>query len=596
MIKISCLWTNPMNYLDKLILSLLILICSMQIKAQFRQWSEWGKFYSEYQPEEKGFKLDSIHKYESIDGENELLMTRKLGLYDLKGRLVNYISYNFNPEFFKWEYGNYCRFAHCWNAPLVDREYDAKNRLILYREYRKDSLGNLIFSNLELYDYFDNGKVKNREEYAWDNEQLVWVGSYKYQDLDSLDSNWWTGISYQWNDEKMKWIPHEKESDIIRDERGNVISATNYTWDEIQKIWVVNRVYECTYKYDEEGREILREDNWSRTTREYDSKGRLLLRKEHYFSSSDVYEYSYTYGTNSWTETLIHSRYNTLKSKEFNENVTIDSLTISTRKVWDFAINDWQLSSKFECVNDTINLYSNWKEFTWNLDKEEWKGNWFHESWYFSENQLSHSIQYDWDMLKNDWVYRYKYNSQYNNEGDWIKGEHYAWNPNSNEWYLTSLSNRTFEEAGENFSEYLNYNQLGKLIWGDRIYRYYDEKDMISEYVREQFDQETNNWILSEHNKYFLSPIDGVLPPVNEENRIAKLYPNPVSQILKIRLLSTESVKYDLKLLDLSGKVVFLYESSSLFTSLNLRNLKPGLYIYLLTDGIRKQSGRIVKD
>jgi hypothetical protein len=77
----------------------------------------------------------------------------------------------------------------------------------------------------------------------------------------------------------------------------------------------------------------------------------------------------------------------------------------------------------------------------------------------------------------------------------------------------------------------------------------------------------------------------------------AKLFPNPVSQTLTVYILGDNTKKF-LTIYDISGKVVFSYQITEMFTNLDLQNLAKGMYIATvsLENGKLLHTEKIIKE
>jgi Secretion system C-terminal sorting domain len=90
----------------------------------------------------------------------------------------------------------------------------------------------------------------------------------------------------------------------------------------------------------------------------------------------------------------------------------------------------------------------------------------------------------------------------------------------------------------------------------------------------------------------------GIKPPppnkvsINKDNEI-KLFPNPVTNILNITLNSTN--KWNVKVIDLNGKVLFENPNVINETHIDFSNCSPSLYIINLNDGKNISSYNIIK-
>ena len=87
------------------------------------------------------------------------------------------------------------------------------------------------------------------------------------------------------------------------------------------------------------------------------------------------------------------------------------------------------------------------------------------------------------------------------------------------------------------------------------------------------------------------------LPDITQSDIRVKLYPNPVTNKLSVYLVGDNSKK-DLKLYDLSGKLIYTQQLNDMFTTLDLQKLSKGMYFVKITqaDGKLLYSEKVVKE
>ncbi|MGF2413390.1 T9SS type A sorting domain-containing protein [Ferruginibacter sp.] len=84
--------------------------------------------------------------------------------------------------------------------------------------------------------------------------------------------------------------------------------------------------------------------------------------------------------------------------------------------------------------------------------------------------------------------------------------------------------------------------------------------------------------------------------PVTQNDIRVKLFPNPVADKLSVYLVGDNS-RRDLKLYDLSGRLIYTQQLNDMFTTLDLQKLSKGMYVVKITDAAGKllYSEKVVK-
>jgi hypothetical protein len=87
------------------------------------------------------------------------------------------------------------------------------------------------------------------------------------------------------------------------------------------------------------------------------------------------------------------------------------------------------------------------------------------------------------------------------------------------------------------------------------------------------------------------------LPQVNAENLTVKLFPNPTKDKLSVYLLG-DNTRKNLTLFDVAGRAVYSQQLNEMFTTLNLQNLRNGVYVIKIStqDGKLLYTEKIVKE
>lgn len=93
-----------------------------------------------------------------------------------------------------------------------------------------------------------------------------------------------------------------------------------------------------------------------------------------------------------------------------------------------------------------------------------------------------------------------------------------------------------------------------------------------------------------EINTYALYP-DNIL----KNELTVMLYPNPVDDILNVRISQSKGEKISYNLIDISGKLISVKDEKNSNFTINMASLLSGVYILVINDEVSKKSYKIIK-
>jgi hypothetical protein len=86
------------------------------------------------------------------------------------------------------------------------------------------------------------------------------------------------------------------------------------------------------------------------------------------------------------------------------------------------------------------------------------------------------------------------------------------------------------------------------------------------------------------------------IPQSPEVSPTVQVYPNPVSDVLHVRISRVPSVAAAITIFDLYGRILLSKTITQPHTDISLQNLPSGLYLYKITEGaVITELGKLTK-
>ncbi len=393
------------------------------------------------------------------------------------------------------------------------------------------------FNNRSKVDRSDIQSLDSLISYHWDVTGNEWKNSFKYEFEYNDNGNETLMISYEMDTTSNQWSNSWKDEFTYND-NGNLTLDIYYEWDSFENEWVNSEKDE--YTYDSTGKLILKlYYNWDQDAGEW--------------NNSDKDEYTYD---------------------------STGYLTLLTSYYWDFNISDWVVLGKVEYSYDSEGNLGSEIYYGWDTYYDQWVIYSKYEYTYDSDGNLELEIDYDWDPDSNQWMESYKMELTYDSNGNRTLETDYDWDWDLNQWVNSYKEELTFDTS-VNISDlfvppYITELGNNKFL---EIYNY-------------DWDDIYNNWVSLQHIvAYYSDYIIGVNELSDKNN--AEIYPNPVSGELNV-ILNENNGNAVFELFDLQGKKLMTQEVSAK-TQINLEHLVPGMYLYTITVGDNRKSGKLIK-
>ncbi len=455
------------------------------------------------------FRLDSVISYRVVTENDSVLDQKTLYEYDLEKNISTEISYSYSEDQHVW-FPFYKREFNTSGNDVFRVDYSFENESqtwVLQTKYesRYNSMGQQVY----MYDY----KLKDVSGVEY---------GYKLEAEYDLQGNNTLSVFYSYNVIQKEWIITRKEkTEYEFSENGLVHYAFLYSWDEWSQEW--NKIQRILYGYDESGNVTQLVyyswnpalSNWetqSRKVSTYDSSGRVLS------------EESFTYDL-SLKEWVNNRKYVYQFDGEGSE-------TVYESYQWNTDINDWNGIEKFEKHYNSVGLQDFWMVYGWSQDSKQWK----------SRNKVT----WEFDEYWNQTVYSV-----------------YLWSVDDSSWHVGYMNKYDY-----------NYDSFGNIT-----------RSLISSWDNISASQQSG-FI----NHFYYTKINDGVPAIQSNiNSGISVFPNPVSATLCIDGAEGANVE----VFSLAGEKVMAFSRVS--SSVDISSLTQGIYVVKITNGKQLYFKKIIK-
>jgi hypothetical protein len=385
---------------------------------------------------------------------------------------------------------------------------------------------------------------------------------------------------YVWDTNNSNWKPFQKD-EYTFDSNGNLISETT-SYQFTPSVWTLGEKTDYTYfqNIDNDYKLHLEETfSWSTMTSQW----------------VNTYKYELTYDSNGYLVTLeLGSEWDSFmnqwiyayKDEFFYDTIMTPLISYEINSLWDYGLNQWIPDSKREYSYIGFGGIAEELIYKWEGDPTN---DWVYESkienewsWYpvVPIGLKTKETGYNWDSDMNQWENYYKDEYQYDSNFNRTIGTYFRWDETPMEWAQFYKDEFIFD-LDYNFDDLIGpfYSDEGL---AESFYRFFN---MVIGYRGYEYIDpiwEDTNKMLFYYSNYTnpLQVVDKILSDA------VKLYPNPVSDILKI---DSEIQLTKLEFYSLIGKKIM--EVSNGFEAIPLYNLADGIYIV----NIRSENGVMFK-
>ncbi len=426
-----------------------------------------------------------------------------------------------------------------WDSTKYYIEYDASGQMtLLYTTYTDNSTGEVLGGDRYVYSYNTDGSMIEYLNLEWDEDIDDWELDFREVYSYDEDGNQIGYISYDWDNSGNVWTRNDSIVNTYN-EQGFLIEYSGYEWKADQ--WIIRHYSE--YSYNAQGLLL-------------DQITRMWYEDDQEWKNNIKFEYSY----NGEGQMLTTVR--------------------SDQDVYD---GPWLLEYKLEnAYNDEYSRITtssaHWKTDQWEIYYADTVD--YNSSGLATEDR---GYYLDEGNMRPNYIYVYSYDAN----GNLIEYIDHSWDRNASSMELSAKYNYSYD---------LDYTMAELLLPIDNDL----ESDLILEYVSNMplgshaYYWRNESWEDYRRINYFYSEMNVEGVGVEENELVmARLYPNPVSDLLQVEL-EEGSLKATLTLYELTGRQVLRRQINS-GGAVSLSTLPAGVYLYKLTVDGKIQSGKLMK-
>ena len=385
-------------------------------------------------------------------------------------------------------------------------------------------------------------KLDSLIEYNQNSETEQWDKKFTKETFHyNEDHNEVLWIYSSWSDKANEWYDLMKEeSDYYSD--GKLKGFTNYVWGANDK-W--NGFVKEVYQYDE------------------------LYRLQ------ETTHYSWKNSIQNWMATSV------TKYSYNNDN----SLSKDSTYNWVTALEDWSIQSKNEYTYIHGGLIHHIYNSEYNTTNDLWELN--EDTWYLYDNikWLLHSITV-YEFHNDKWLRKQMDGMTYDDD-DWLNGNGVVkWNITGEEPELTNMTNCYYDYdfntkledlimpsyLTNNYPQFFHHQVIGRRLYQNEL--------------------ETNTRYQYRSIKYYYSNTDEATNINNSQMNSFKLYPNPATDFVYLNSVDiNQPVQF--QLFDIMGSKIIGVQVSAT-GQVDVSAILPGVYLYVIYQGNKKETGKII--
>ena len=382
----------------------------------------------------------------------------------------------------------------------------------------------------------------------------------KYDVVYDANGNLTLYISYSWNTTTQSFIPNEK-GEATYDANGNKILVIYYSWNTDTQSFVPTSKGEVTY--DANGNPILSISySWNTTTQSFipDAKAETTYDA----NGNPILGISYSWNTD--TQSFVPS-YKGESTYNANGNLILEI------------------------------------SYSWNTDTQSFVPSYKGESTYNANGNRILEISYSWDTVTQSFVPNFKEEITYDANGNPTLFIIYYWNTTTQSFVPDYKDVRTYNNGLP--ITFLNQKTIYKWYAGLGVYKpsfkteYATILDTDNQLVRKgvlyRYDTNFNVWnvfVGDEYNSYEYYTKTSSLSNETNEINLTLLYPNPVLNVLNIKV-DSNLINQPYNVFDSLGRVVLNGNIVDIDTTINVEQLSKGIYYLKVSDNI---ASKFIKD
>ena len=382
------------------------------------------------------------------------------------------------------------------------------------------------------------------EHYGLFTEHRLWY--YYYNDLNKVDSSY-RYFYDKYGDYANKMEIRTFNSDgklkkyILRYPESGFFSGISFSIEEIEEYKYKNGNLVSKIKIYNRKNSL---DTLAHYFYIYNEQGKLVYDSSIYGSGWSVKHYSYD-SLNRLESILHHNYYSSDWYVEKYSYEMTDTSLLTLKQFTEGIHTESGMPPAIDTITAFIRIWSNY----WTFNKEGQKASLEVRYWYISSGEEK----------------RIRAEYEYSQQGKLLHAVYYL------NWLGTKYEGNWMETS------HINYT--------------YDEEGNLLVYERIMYDGRTWDWIVTNRNEYFYTPVPILLGIGKEKLTALKLYPNPVQYILNLQGNFSSDSYY--KIVNPAGIIVT--QGTVEKKAIDVSRLKPGLYIIVVKTDSGLHTGKFAK-
>ncbi len=432
-------------------------------------------------------------------------------------------------------------FAHSWNPEKMKPD-DFKT----------------IFLNIQKINQFN--KLKSAEVNKQRLDSIVAETGAKYSY--TYDSNGNLILDVTYSREGSTWRGEDKV-EYSYDSNGMMIQETDYEWVDDKNDWGPTALIDIIYDSAEKPVNLIL-SQWDVDLGEW----KKLFKSDVIYNADDNQQQLIFFmwdGVSAWTEAG-----GTEMTYDANGNLIEEISEL-------FGMKNKTEHTYDSKQNEVMQVLYDWDAATSNFVKSEKT-----EYPYDAEENQTIEILYYWDTDISEWIKTEKTELRYDANGNMSQESYSVWDESGSSWVNSTKEEYICDK---------NYD-LSDLILPPDNEIYVNQIHMVTKVRYYSWNSSSSDWILggesiahySEHDMTFTAELNGA---------VIKIYPNPVSDFVTVDLQQISN-PVQFELFDMQGHEIMSREITNT-ENISLKGLSEGLYLYNLSSGKERISGKIIK-
>ncbi|MFC2100379.1 T9SS type A sorting domain-containing protein [Bacteroidota bacterium] len=375
---------------------------------------------------------------------------------------------------------------------------------------------------------------------SYNSSSSQWINSQKTTHFYDIYGKNTVTYYYIWDDSPGQWIEQEK-NEFTFNTSGQLTEKIQYKWDTISSQWT--GFYKSDYSYNTNGKINLFEGyDWSNNQWYMEDKEEYMYDPNGYMIQ--FIDYDWNQNSNQWYAAE-------------KEDFTINT----SGKIVELLGYDWD-TTNIQWVNDDKKI------FTYNIS-----------------NDLTELLDYRWLKPNNQWNFQDKQEYTYDVSGNITELVSKDYDAGSSQWI-------TFDKFEGTFNNTYSYSNLVlPLIWFPNLEpavkepSFFYEKEQffkhkLTDFTRYTWDNSNSQWKNDYRATLYYSEgnFQGIF--VHDQAKV-EIFPNPVVEVVNVRLENSEFLVVSFELLDISGKIFrqgMIEKSNEKFT-IKVSDTPQGVYV-----------------